>query len=183
MTLASIQKRRMRLARQIAEAVSFEVCIPHSRGYHPLEVFLSSSDWVRKTYSLAPVPDAHQPSLLMSDLHELSRREWIYFDPYTGPASTSGELTYCPDPKRWTVGLYDEGLVAVEEHLKPWWKKAYEKQPVTAWQIIVTIVISAGTFGGGYILGKHEQSGLPSATQPQAPTPVTQRAPKAAKAP
>ncbi len=169
----------MKLAHNIARAVSFETCVPHCRGYHPLELVRSSSEWARKTYSFDPVPDARRPSLLMSDLSELGRREWIYFDPYSARPDSFGGSTYCPDPNKWTIGLEREGLAAVEEYLKPWWKVAYEKQPVTAWQVLVTIIISVGTFIGGYVLGRHDKPASPSIIQSKAAAPATPPAPKA----
>jgi hypothetical protein len=174
MNLAAIQKRRMRLAHKIASAVSFEICVPHDRGYHLLEVVRACSKWARKTYSFDLVPNAHHPSLLMSDLRELDRREWIFFDPDSAESDIYGQPTYCPDPNKWTIGLRHDGLIAVEEYLKSWWKKAYEKQPVTAWQILVTIVISIGTFIGGYILGKHDWSSSESVIQLRMAAPATQ---------
>lgn len=181
MKLAALEKRRARLNYEIAKAISFQVCIKWGGGYYPLGEIRNASPWINKRYSFAELPKPTNESELWQDFYELDRRDWISFSP-NQDRDAMGGICYVSDPLRWRVGLKRDGVDAALDYETPWWKKAYEKEPVTAIQVVATVLFTVLGFVGGWVsghfIGKKAET-KPEETkivQPEKSSPSTQPA-------
>lgn len=146
MTIRAIKKRQDRLLYEVAKAKHFEV-----GPWNELRKVREASTWVSKSYSFDVTLTGD--TQLAKDLEELERCGFVNFCKVI--VSPDADQRLNPNPNTWGARLTSDGLGRVHEHEKPWWVKAYEKQPVTAVQVIVTIALAVLSFTAGYYLGKH----------------------------
>lgn len=151
--LKKLQARRLLLLKEIAKVVRYEL-----RGGMPkyrVANLKEQSSWARATYDFPEKIDPKDDGVaFVQDLNELVRRDHVFTYRLTGPRTPAGEPMYGPDVNTWVICLEPKGLAAVEEAMKPWYVKAYEKQPVTAVQVVATTLFSVVAFVAGFFAGK-----------------------------